>query len=464
MILLNYFNHSKSAGKLFPVRTFTKLILTGDSGAGKTTITKLILHLASHRDTTVEYISNADRFTAGIIPHHIQNMQMGKFVVYDFAGQQEYHSSHSAVLEQVMRKSTAIFICMLDLSERKEKVCESLHYWLSYIDNACSTAEGRSHVLIIGSHVDTASSLKEKTSQLETIATKRIKRQEYKGFIAMDCRRAYSDASRRLIATLTNSQKAITASQPAIHYYSHVVYAFLRTKLDVVGCTLNYLVSVIAQENDYSLPSDQSVLIEILTTLSDKGLILFVHHPYSSWVIVKKEALLNEINGSLFAPSDFKEYRDLASNTGIVAVSNLQQSVSSLQHQTCLLVFSCHCNSVDRWTLQCCSILTSRPHPLTPQLISSSFLVSFSQSDQTASVHQLGVLEFGWCLRCIDPHEFLSSRFFHILLLSIAYKNPLASQFNPHSSISGLQRTVYNMEEWHILEGRKQHLCFDRAP
>ena len=436
--IIKLFQPFEECREAFPVRTFTKLILTGDSGAGKTTITKLILHLASHRDTTVEYISNADRFTAGIIPHHIQNMQMGKFVVYDFAGQQEYHSSHSAVLEQVMRKSTAIFICMLDLSERKEKVCESLHYWLSYIDNACSTAEGRSHVLIIGSHVDTASSLKEKTSQLETIATKRIKRQEYKGFIAMDCRRAYSDASRRLIATLTNSERAITASQPTIHYFSHVVYAFLLTKLGVVGCTLNDLVSAIAQENDFSLPSNQSVLIEILTTLSDKGLILFVHHPYSSWIIVKTEALLNEMNGTLFAPGHFKEHRDLASNTGIVPVSNLQKVFPNYNSDMLVgfLMSLQFCQPVDSSLLQYANLQTTPSHSTADLL----FFPGLVQSERPDSlIQQLGALEFGWCLKCIDPKELLSSRFFHLLLLSIADKYPLASRFNPRSSISGLQ-------------------------
>ena len=34
----------------------------------------------------------------------------------------------------------------------------------------------------------------------------------------------------------------------------------------------------------------------------------------------------------------------------------------------------------------------------------------------------------------LDPHEFLSSRFLHLLLLSVAYQFPLASQFNPCSS------------------------------
>ena len=81
-----------------------------------------------------------------------------------------------------------------------------------------------------------ASSVEEKSSLLQTIiATRRVKRQEYVGCIAMNCRRANTDASRRLIAILADSQKAIADSQPVIHYYSHVVYAFLRTKLTVVA-------------------------------------------------------------------------------------------------------------------------------------------------------------------------------------------------------------------------------------
>ena len=50
----------------FPVHTFTKLILTGDSGAGKTTITELIVRLAS--STAVE-VADVQRYTAGIIPY-----------------------------------------------------------------------------------------------------------------------------------------------------------------------------------------------------------------------------------------------------------------------------------------------------------------------------------------------------------------------------------------------------------
>ena len=422
--IIKLFQPFEECRTAFPVHTFTKLILTGDSGAGKTTITELIVRLAS--STAVECVADVQRLTAGIVPHHIQSERLGNFVVYDFAGQQEYYSSHAAVLEQVMRRSAAMFLCVVDLSESKEKICESLHYWLSFIDNACSTAEGRSHVVIVGSHADqVTSSAEEKSSLLQEIAVRRVKRQQYTGYLSMDCRYADTDASRRLIATLTDSQKAVTASQPVIHYYSHVVYAFLRTKLNVVGCTLHDLVSAVAEENDSSLPNDQSVLIEILTTLSDKGLILFIHHPPSSWVVVKTEALLNEINGTLFAPDHFKEHRDLASNTGIVPVSNLHKVFLDYNSEMLVgfLTSLDFCRPVDPSVLQYTNLQTTPSHST-----ADLFFPGLIQSERPDSLVQQGALEFGWCLKCMDAHEFLSSRFLHVLLLSVAYKFPLASQ------------------------------------
>ena len=349
--------------------------------------------------------------------------------MYDFAGQQDYYSSHAAILEQVMRRSAAIFICLIDLRKSNESISESLYYWLSFIDNACSATEEQSHVLVIGSHADQVGLLVEKKrkllqDRLQTImAGRRIKCQEYVGCIAMDCRRPNTDASNHLIGTLKNSQKIIAARQPVIHYYSHVVYAFLRTKLTDVGCTLHDLISAITKENDSSLPSDQSVLTDILTTLSDKGLILFMHN----WVVVKTEALLNEINGTLFAPCQFKEYRDtLASNTGIVSTSSL---LSVFPHYNTDMVVGFlqsldFCQPVELAVLENTNLQTAPPHSTTDLL----FFPGLVKSERPDSLVEHGALEFGWCLRCVDPHEFFSSRFLHVLLLLVAYKFPLASQ------------------------------------
>ena len=93
--IIELFEPFEECRTAFPVHTFTKLILTGDSGAGKTTITELIVRLAS--STAVECVDDVQRLTAGIVPHHIQSEQLGNFVVYDFAGQQEYYSSHAVL-------------------------------------------------------------------------------------------------------------------------------------------------------------------------------------------------------------------------------------------------------------------------------------------------------------------------------------------------------------------------------
>ena len=78
--------------------------------------------------------------------------------------------------------------------------------------------------------------------------------------------------------------------------------------------TLDNLSQVIQNENEPSLSSNESVLLELLTILSDKGLILFIRNTVSicCWVIIDKHIFLKEINGTFFAPSHFKEYKPLS--------------------------------------------------------------------------------------------------------------------------------------------------------
>ena len=210
-----------------------------------------------------------------------------------------------------------------------DKISESIHYWMSFIENACSSAQGSSHVIIVGSHADLVKSqqeLKEKNSLVESIAESSAKQLTYGGFVSMDCRESKTKEARHFRSLLSTSQQAILSSQPSMSLYCHVLYAFLRTKLGITSCTLQELTSALASEKDFS--PDFTVLTELLISLSDKGLILFVQnqeHPQSSWVVVEKDTLLREVNGTLFAPSNFKQYRQVASNTGIVPIVTLKE-------------------------------------------------------------------------------------------------------------------------------------------
>ena len=285
--LLKLFRSFPQCKRDFPVHTYTKLILTGYSGAGKTTISQLIRLLANKASGFFSVLSSGrvtdvECLTAGIIPQHVESKvnNLDNMVIYDFAGQQEYYSSHAAVLERIMKNSAAIFLCIVDLSQHMDKISESIHYWISFIENACSSAQGSSHLIIVGSHADLVKSsqeLKEKSSLVENIAKSRVKQKlTYGGFERMDCRLSKTKEARYFCSLLSTSQQAILSSQPSMSLYCHVLYAFLRTKLRRASCTLQELTTALISENDYSYRS--SLLTESLTSLNDKGLILFLQN------------------------------------------------------------------------------------------------------------------------------------------------------------------------------------------
>ena len=450
--LLKHFRSFPQFKRDFPVHTYTKLVLTGYSGTGKTTTSQLILLLANEAGffsaLSSGRVTDVECFTAGIIPLHVESKvkEVGNMVIYDFAGQQEYYSSHAAVLERIMRNSAAIFVCIIDLSQCMDKISESIHYWNSFIENACSSAQGSSHVIIVGSHADLVMSpqeLKEKSSLVESIAESRAKQLTYGGFVSMhDCRESKSKEARHFCSLLSTSQQAILSSQPSMSLYCHVLYAFLRTKLGKTGCTLQELTSALTLEKDFSF--DSIDLSESLTSLSDKGLILFLQnykHPQSSWVVVEKDALLREVNGTLFAPDSFKQYRQVASNTGIMPITTLEELFP--QHSSEMLVGCLEimefCHPVDPSALQGTNLESNKSSSSSPSSGASHLFFP-----SLVKVHRPGDLplpKFGWCLGCSDPHQFFSNRFLHVLLLRLSFTFPLASDhLPPSSSLCGLER------------------------
>ena len=430
--------------KEFPVHTYTKLILTGYSGAGKTTISQMILHLANKNGFySSDHVPDVECLTAGIIPLHVKSKvnEVGNMVIYDFAGQQEYYSSHAAVLERIMRNSAAIFVCIVDLSQSMDNISESIHYWISFIENACSSAQGSSHVIIVGSHADLVKSsqkLKEKSSLVESIAQSRLKQLTYGGFASLDCRMSKTIEARHFCSLLSTSQQSILSSQPSMSLYCHVLYAFLCTNHRKTGCTLHELTYALASENDFF--PDSTVLTQLLTSLNDKGLVLFIQnqeHPLSSWVVVEKQALLREVNGTLFDPEHFKQYRQVASNTGIVPITTLEELFP--QYSSDMLVGCLEnmelCHPVDLTTLQATNLnTTTSPPPGANSLFFLSLVKEHRPSDLPSPM-------FGWCLGCSDPHQFFSNRFLHFLLLRHAFTFSMASKHLPPSSpLCGLER------------------------
>ena len=58
--------------------------------------------------------------------------------------------------------------------------------------------------------------------------------------------------------------------------------------------------------HDYYLPETEEKILLSLNYLHHVGLIIFINTPKGSWVVFKKQALLAEVNGKIFASKTFK--------------------------------------------------------------------------------------------------------------------------------------------------------------
>ncbi len=58
----------------------------------------------------------------------------GRILLYDFAGDVEYYSSHAAIFESLAspRKGDNIFVVVVDLREDNATIETTLHYWFSF--------------------------------------------------------------------------------------------------------------------------------------------------------------------------------------------------------------------------------------------------------------------------------------------------------------------------------------------
>ena len=60
--------------------------------------------------------------TAGIIPMEFENHDFGKVLLFDFAGQLEYHASHAAILEHANTSSAPLFLLVINLTESIDEI------------------------------------------------------------------------------------------------------------------------------------------------------------------------------------------------------------------------------------------------------------------------------------------------------------------------------------------------------
>ena len=413
--------------------------MCGNSTAGKSTLCELIKYRSSKSTFDPSHCVTVTPMTAGMELHTINSWELGHVVLHDFAGHLEYYSSHRAVLENLMVRSPGVFLLMVNVTAPHNTIEKSIYYWINFIENSCAHLVKPSHIIIVGSHIDKLSPQHNAEMKLfiTNVAARAIRKQQFQGYVGLDCRRPGGENVTTFTSLLTDSCRQMVDRSDSISFYCHVQYSFLRD-LKLVAVTTDELCTKLKEQDHPSLPSDASLVINILTILSDKGLILFLRN--SNWVIIDKPALVTEINGTLFAPSSIQRvYREIASNTGIVTKTALRDTFPNYNIDMLIgfLTSLEFCHVIDSAIFR---DISSNILPTT-SVVKGEILFFPSLIRLDSPVAMSATPKLGYCFWCPNPYSFLSTRFLHVLLhhLSLKYSlpeevelstNPEAEKFN----------------------------------
>ena len=426
-VILKMFEPFEQCRKAFPVESYSKVFFCGNTGAGKSSLAAVIMERAKKPPNYVFDTSGpipVELSNAGINAHTITSHEVGNIVLYDLAGHKEYYSSHAAILEKLMLRTPAVFGILLKMTNNVDDIKCDLYYWFNFIKNANLqlSSSKPSQILVIGSRLDEMTGGYEEISKIVAeVAEKADHSQEYCGFLPMECHCPGGKGVEKFVTKLSYSCKAVLDRSDEISFYCHVQFSFLqllRNEENIIAINLKELCAVLQKRDDPSLPSQRSMLLEFLTTLSDKGLILFLksEDDAQSWIVIDRATLIHEVNGVLFAPN---AHQNIASNTGIVPKSILQKLFP--KHNTDMLIGFlkslqfCHVLEATTLTRFKTNISSLIPLPSGELLFFPSLICNEPPTD---IVIENGL---GWCLWCPDPNQFLSTRFLHLLLFVLSY-------------------------------------------
>ena len=457
-----YKTHGKVLGKRYskhPLKTPVKLFMVGNPSAGKSTLAKALQKEAfglKRIAKRIVKVSGVDEKTAGIVPHGFESKTYGRVTLYDFAGQREFYGSHAALLQNAIQTSTPIILLVVDLSANIDDIKSNIFFWLSFLENQCSSVSSKPHFLVIGSHVDVLKSRGEDPKHTASfftslLTTPRFASLEFTGFIALDCQYADSAGMSQLHHSLKTSCDSLR-SQENIKFNAHCFLVYLLDKFrEATALTLATIQAQIKEDFEQTEESAESItsylplnihsLYAICNQLNDTGHLLVLKNPHDiedSWVIINQTALLNEVNGTIFAPMGFRQHTKIASSTGVVPLSNIANYFP--KHNLTMLVELLSrfefCHEISDTEIlgligQYQSVQGER-YFFFPGLVTLEVPSTAWEPQPQFDYH------CGWMLQCSRPEQFFGPRFVQVLLLRLAF----SFSFNelPSTDIPSLQR------------------------
>ena len=421
------------------------VFMVGDKGAGKSTLTKALMTEKEGRVRSwaakLIKVGDVKEKTAGIECHTIHSSRIGSLTIYDLAGHREFHCSHDTVIRSsVSGSSSGIFLFVMDLGASMDDLKRAVTYWLSFIQsqvcNEVSTQAFKPYLLAVGSHAVSAKSkadLEEKQSIVRSLC-KTAEKVHFVDYVTIDCRYSESPSLTQLRSHIRDTHDKLQHTTPEVTFIAHYFHVFLVSKCgSKPGMQLSHLMKTIESDplssKEKFLPQTLEALHEACSNINKRGVLLYIQTKSieSSWIIIDKDVLLREVNGSVFSPEGFTEHKELT-RTGVVPFSKIcnvfEELIKAKETDPQLIVdFLVHmefCREIKEEDLlklvtEAHTEYRSERHFLFPALTQPSPPNNLWQHDPN---------EYSscWVLQCLDQH-YLGPRFLQVLLLRLAFEH-----------------------------------------
>ena len=434
-----------------PPQPPVKVFIVGNASTGKSSLTKALQTKTSALGAVLasitgpRLVSDVEEKTAGIVPCQFISKKYGHVTFYDFAGQQEYYASHAALLQNSISSSAPLIIIVVNLCDSEEDIKQKLVYWISFLENQCTSVATKPHVIIVGSHSDVVRSRGEdpraKVNMEFLQAAHESRNFHISKFIPMDCRQSNSRDIMKLSKQMKETCDTLRKQYGAV-YHLHLLFTFLLEKfLGVPAVKFEKVLKAIQETYHKLLTVTSSDLHSDLCELNDLGYIIYLKGS-ERWIVLDQATLLSQAQGVLFAPADFKQHHNLSNATGVVPVSRITELFSPLDTDMlvqvlCYLEFCCEIHDYN--ILQ----LINQDH--SPQIESTNerylFFSGLVRIEAPTGIWETNP-QFphlcGWLLQCCEAGQFLTSQFLQVLLLRLAFSCAMAPDIP--SNLPFLQR------------------------
>ncbi len=465
-----------------PLKPSMKIIVVGNSTAGKTTLVRAIKQLESKQGSTP--IESVDGPTAGVKTTVLESKDLGPVTFHDFAGQPEFESSSSAFLENsVSLDQSPIFLLLVDVSKGFDLLEKHTRYWFTFIQNhSPQQLETPPHVIILGSHSDRIDKIQYKdVERCIAVAIESVHSTKFHviGPFLLDCRKVdtkLQKLSKMLARSCSSLRKTVD-----IDIRCHILFAYLstwfRNKPAVKFCDIQdriksstsmvsyshtndlYMNTSCRESHDILLPFTKETLLELLKSLHAGGHILLLNTEPTEdcWVVMDNDSLFEKVNGTLFAPMSFSTPK-LPTNTGVVSEDMLMSlfgQVVDIDLITAYTVYSEFCRKIEDpvtlnlikggYTSESQSFddeedtpSISDNHAEAEEILSTSgneasdlvtaqknyyFFPGLVKCERQADVWYASSsagFNFGWYLLC-NNNSFFDARFLYVLLLRLTF-------------------------------------------